>query len=552
MAYDDGLKHPKKNPLPMSRGNGAPFVNSPLSRTAEPPRYPDGASQNPLEMAGRIANISRPAPAPLPTMNTGAPTPPPMRGGQITNVSRPAPAPLPPTGPGMLSRSNVAPAPAPVQPTTPQIPAAFGIAPYGRPSFMPQGAQQPSPGAPLASAIAPTAVSPNTTPANTPTQAEMQRSKSSLEAALPQSPQNQARRQASSNPMISDVERGAAAQEGRNTLSRGITSGGVNTVADAMKGGATEQQALDMGMSRGTPRVTPGQIREGQLLTGSAGRDPLTDGATETDRQAAREQFAKTENKDKAKAAIANKNEGFTRDSTQGKAAKARGEANFAKAKESDRLRRSTDPLTLMNIARGQERSSQLAEKRTVAEQKGAANRMMANAMSQSDPRVRAQMTAQAGELAKAVSEREPARRTTYGDILNQQKAEAIAFKQAGATSVKDDARSQRDVADAEKTRAETKAIRDAMPPERQVQLDNATRKHDNDFDAWYVASDSDKPALKEAMDKSRNELDAIVNQTATAPASGMTEGRTGMKNGRAVIVRGGTLVYVDDGKPAQ
>jgi len=206
-----------------------------------------------------------------------------------------------------------------------------------------------------------------------------------------------------------------------------------------------------------------------------------------------------------------------------------------------------------MNIARGQERSSQLAEKRTVAEQKGAANRMMANAMSQSDPRVRAQMTAQAGELAKAVSEREPARRTTYGDILNQQKAEAIAFKQAGATSVKDDARSQRDVADAEKTRAETKAIRDAMPPERQVQLDNATRKHDNDFDAWYAASDSDKPALKEAMDKSRNELDALVNKTATAPASDMPEGSKGKdENGRAVIVRGGTLVYVDNGEPAK
>ena len=517
MAYDEAELNRKKKLSPMSRGNGAPFVNSPLSRTAEPIRYPDGTSQEPIDMSGRM-----------------------------TNISRPAPAPLPPTGPGMLARSNVAPAPALVQPTTPQIPAAFGIAPYGRPSFMPQGAQQPSPGAPLASAIAPTAVSPNTTPANTPTQAEMQRSKASLEAALPQSPQNQARRQASSNPMISDVERGAAAQEGRNTLSRGITSGSVNTVADAMKGGATEQQALDMGMSRGTPRVTPGQIREGQLLTGSAGRDPLTDGATEADRQAAREQFAKTENKDKAKAAIANKNEGFTRDSTQGKAAKARYEANAAKTKESDRLRRSTDPLTLMNIARGQERSSQLAEKRTVAEQKGAANRMMANAMSQSDPRVRAQMTAQAGELAKAVSEREPARRTTYGDILNQQKAEAIALKQAGATSVKDDARSQRDVADAEKSRAETQKIRDAMPPEKAAAYDAYTK----------ILSSIDPFSAPEEHARVVKLIEGLVEEgrsgASPPPASGMTEGRTGMKNGRAVIVRGGTLVYVDDGKPAQ
>jgi len=51
-----------------------------------------------------------------------------------------------------------------------------------------------------------------------------------------------------------------------------------------------------------------------------------------------------------------------------------------------------------------------------------------------------------------------------------------------------------------------------ALDPERKVQLDNATLKYNNAFDAYYAGSDKEKPALKEKLEKADGELQDIVN----------------------------------------
>jgi len=40
--------------------------------------------------------------------------------------------------------------------------------------------------------------------------------------------------------------------------------------------------------------------------------------------------------------------------------------------------------------------------------------------------------------------------------------------------------------------------------------------------------------------------------ESRTGGGGGLTEGRTGTKNGRPVVVKGGKLLYSDDGTPAQ
>jgi hypothetical protein len=431
MAEDDNLgkyRRPKPEadvtPTPtragvLSRGGGAPFVSNPLGRSTTAPIAPA---------------------VPAPNQDAAAM----YQGGQ------PQPAGATPM------RSAMAPAPASPQPS---VPGQLGIAPY-----VAQARQ-------MATGMNPAVMNQNT-PSMNPNPQGAPPFSSQATNLFASGPLNRGPQPNNPNPLIGDRDRATAASNLRGAAVDNLQSGRDASVAGMMRGGATEEQALAMGAQRGTPQVTDAMRRGNALMYG---------GENITPRAQAQGMFGEPMDPAEAQKKLNDGKPAASKEQTA--KAKARGAANYAKFKEADAFRRSNDPLTLMNIARAQERPAQLAEKRAVAEQKGAANRMMAQAMGQRDPRVKAQMAGQAGEMAREVGARPPMQRTTYGDILNKQReqdiqmVEAQARGQGQAPTPGQQARIDNLETDTAKKKAELDAMKSRMPEHTRIKYEALLRE---------------------------------------------------------------------------
>lgn len=505
-------------------------------------------SPNPL-----MRSTPNQVPSPVPTaVPSPAPITPPA-GMQVGSVMTPKPQ------VGVPLRSAVAPA-APAA-STPQIPAAMGIAPY-----VSQARQMT------------TGMNPNALNRNVPSpivhpkpplaaagygfgSGEMASAKQSLE----QSPsgvatQNVARMQDATSAINRATGSGAmnANLQGmadRSNVVANLQSGKDMSVAGAMRGGATEEQALAMGAQRGTPQVTDAMRAGNALLRG---------GANVTPRAQAQGMFNDKPDVAKAQAELAKgNNQGKLASET--KKVKEAAAGRWKQTQEADKLRRTTDPLALTNIARAQERPAQLEEKRAVREQKAAANRLMRSAMGQNDPRVKAEMVAQASQMARDIAAREPARRTTYNDIVNQQKAQEIA-KIAAEGRTAGRAMTDKDVAMAERYRAEADRIRNEverqgkeLSPEDKALLeaDLAIIKSSEPDDAERAAAIQrvrDKhgaQSVKGFWDKIGDAMRGVGSGAETSP-SAPQQGQKYQVNGRPIEVRNGRWYYVGTNEVAE